>query len=100
MRRILDITKGMAGVALTIAVLCGIPYGLIRFVGWPLPTTGFSLDEVGRHLSAGDIPDAFVFKAIALVVWVAWLQLAVAVASEYAGIVRGRAPIKLSLIHI
>lgn len=94
MRRILDITKGMAGVALTIAVLCGIPYGLIRFVGWPLPTTGFSLDEVGRHLSAGDIPDAFVFKAIALVVWVAWLQLAVAVASEYAGIVRGRAPIK------
>ena len=105
MKRFLDITKGMAAAALTILVLGGIPYGLIRFVGWPLPTDTVSLDTIGRHVTDGDVPDVFVLKTIALVVWFAWLQLTVAVVSEYVGIVRGRSPIKtptlpLSLIHI
>ena len=94
MKRFLDITKGMAAAALTILVLGGIPYGLIRFVGWPLPTDTVSLDTIGRHVTDGDVPDVFVLKTIALVVWFAWLQLTVAVVSEYVGIVRGRSPIK------
>ena len=94
MKRFLDITKGVAAAALTILVLGGIPYGLIRFIGWPLPTDTVSLDTIGRHVSDGDVPDVFVLKTIALVVWFAWIQLAVAVVSEYVGIVRGRSPIK------
>ena len=91
MHRITDLIKGLAGLALTLGLLVGLPVGLAAVVGWPLPTSWPGIETVGRHLSDGDIPDAFLLKLIALIVWLAWAQITVATLIEYVTIVRGKA---------
>lgn len=91
MHRITDLIKGLAGLTLTLGLLVGLPVGLGSIVGWPLPTAWPGLETVGRHLTDGDIPDAFLLKLIALIVWMAWAQITVATLIEYVTIIRGKA---------
>lgn len=90
-QRLSDLTKGILGLAATLALLVGVPLALAAAIGWPLPTAWPDLDTVGRHVTNGDIPDPFVIKLIATIVWVAWAQLAAATLVEYTSILRGKA---------
>ncbi len=90
MSRLLDLVKGVAGLALLLALVVGVPVLLLVIVGFPLPTESPDPALVRRHLEDGDVPDAFVIKTLALVVWVVWIQLAVAVLAEVVAVARGR----------
>lgn len=95
MQRLTDFTKGLSGLVVAGALIGGIPYLLARFIGWPLPSETVPMDTISRHLADGDIPDAFLLKTVAIIVWLAWAQLAIAVVAEYVGIIRGRAPVSV-----
>ena len=79
---------GGALVAL-LAITLGVPWALARVAGWPLPTTWPHLERLPDVLRDG-LSDTFWVKAIALVVWLAWAQVIVAVGAEVVARVRGR----------
>ena len=73
---------------LLVALLIGVPVVLIALAGWPLPTSMPDWEHVWTMMRQGEIPADAVIKGIAVVVWVAWLQLAWAVVWELAVNVR------------
>ncbi len=91
MSRIVDLMKGLISLALIAALLVGVPALLLAIVGFPLPTEAPSWQLIRNHIEDGAIPDIFVVKALALVVWIVWIQLAVAVLTEVFALMRGRA---------
>ena len=72
-----------AGVLLAV-LLVGVPVLLIGLAGWPLPTGIPDWERAATMVRQGDIPAATVIKAIAVIVWLAWVQLAWAVVWEAA----------------
>ena len=90
MRRLVDFARGVAALLATLAVLGGLPAGLTALVGWPLPTELPSMELVRRHLDNGDLPDLFVIKLLALIVWLLWAQFALAVLVEARAAITGR----------
>ncbi len=88
--RIVDLFKGIISLALIVALVIGVPVALILIAGFPLPTKMPSIDLMRAHIEDGDIPDTFVVKTLAVVVWVVWAQLAVAVLTEVFALIRGR----------
>ncbi|MCP3860707.1 MAG: hypothetical protein GY704_13735, partial [Phycisphaeraceae bacterium] len=90
-QRFTDLTKGIIGLAATLALLGGVPVALAAAIGWPRPTAWPDLDTLRRHVTDGDIPDPFVIKLVATIVWIAWAQLAAATLVEYVSILRGKA---------
>ncbi len=90
MSRLFDFFKGVLSLAAIGALLIGVPWVLITFIGFPLPTSLPSPTLIGNHLTNGDIPNLFVLKTLALIVWVVWVQLAVAIVVESLALVRGR----------
>lgn len=93
LRQVLEATGALVVVA---ALLVGIPTALINFVGWPLPTVWPSLEQL-RQFSQIGIADDTLAKTLAVIVWIAWLQIAVAIAAEVAAVVRRRAARPLPL---
>ena len=79
---------GGALVAL-LAITSASQWALARVAGWPLPTTWPHLERLADVLRDG-LSDGFWVKAIALVVWLAWAQVIVAVGAEVVARVRGR----------
>jgi nucleoid-associated protein YgaU len=90
MQRTNDFIKGLAGLTITTALLLGLPVALLATIGWPLPTAWPGIDTISRHITDGDIPDAFLIKLIACVVWIVWAQIAAATVLEYMAIVQGK----------
>ncbi|MFJ5120938.1 LysM peptidoglycan-binding domain-containing protein [Kitasatospora sp. NPDC088548] len=66
----------LAGVAL-VALLGAIPYGLVRFIGNPLPDHVPSLDTLTQSVGTSSL-----LSILAVVVWLAWAQFALCVAVE------------------
>ena len=79
MRRLVRAAAALVALA---ALLVGLPVALARFVGRPWPSPMPSLDTIWHAVRAGDISDTTVVKALALVVWIAWARLTVAVVIE------------------
>jgi DNA-binding SARP family transcriptional activator len=90
MRRIIDFFNGIAALGIALGLLIGVPLGLIVAVGWPLPTSTPSAELIGNHLADGDVPDLFIIKILAVIVWMTWAQLAVGLLVETAAVARGR----------
>ncbi len=90
MSRLLDFLKGIVGLAVVLALLVGVPALLLVLIGFPLPTEMPDLNVVRNHIEDGDVPNEFVVKSLAVVVWIVWIQLAVAVLSEIFAVLRGR----------
>lgn len=90
-RRLRDLVVGIVSLALVLLLLVGIPVALLVLIGFPLPTELPSLDVITRHVEDGDVPNAFVVKSLAIIVWLVWAQLAVALLTESFAVVRGRA---------
>ena len=76
------LSRGLLALSALGVLLVGVPYGLARFVGRPWPSPFPAVDLIWRSIRGGDIPDDTVIKALALLMWVAWIRLAVAVVIE------------------
>jgi len=90
MRRVTDIIKGLAALAFTIGLVAGIPYLLVTYVGWPLPTEIPSWEVIERTVTQTGIDQVIIIKTLAVVVWVTWAQLVWALAVETIAAIRGR----------
>ncbi|MGO9873841.1 MAG: BTAD domain-containing putative transcriptional regulator [Acidimicrobiia bacterium] len=93
--RLRNITTGVVSLVALVVLAAGVPIALWTFVGWPLPASLPSLGDIGQALSRNQISDATVFKAVALLGWIAWLQIAASTLVETVAWARGRAAPRL-----
>ncbi len=93
----LDVARALGAVVLLVTLLVFLPWGLANFVGWPLPRQLPSWDELRRTLGGSSISDSVLVKALALVCWIAWVQLVASVVAEGVAWSRGRAARRLPL---
>jgi DNA-binding SARP family transcriptional activator len=91
MHRLRDAVRAAGAAAVLVALIVGVPAALMIAVGWPLPSALPDLDHVGRALTDGAVDDRTIVKAVALVVWLAWLQVALAATAEAWSLVRRQA---------
>lgn len=85
-----DAAKGLTALAATVGLVVGVPAGLWAAVGWPLPATVPQWSDITRALSDTYVPDEFLLNALAVVCWVAWAQLTVALVVETLAALRRR----------
>ncbi|MDT0321459.1 hypothetical protein [Streptomyces millisiae] len=65
--------------ALLLVLLVGIPWGLVHYIGWPLPTRIPSHDDITTALST-QLTISDTLTVLACVLWTAWLMFVVDVA--------------------
>ncbi|MGV9772276.1 BTAD domain-containing putative transcriptional regulator [Streptosporangium sp. NPDC003464] len=88
-----DLFAGLGALAALVALLGGVPYALLRLAGPPLPPELLDLDLLTSQVGTGTI-----VAILVLLVWLAWLQLAVCVIVEvYAGLRRVGMPARVPL---
>ena len=90
MRRYRQLLKGLGAIVFAGGLVVGVPAALIVYVGWPLPTQLPTLEEIRLALRSGIDPQLLI-NTLAIVVWVAWAQLVVALGAEVAAAARGKA---------
>lgn len=74
--------RSVGAVVALVLLLVGVPLLLVRVAGYPLPQHRLDVAHMRQMVRQGDVPAEFVIKAIAVVVWFAWIQLAWAVLWE------------------
>ena len=83
------IVRGVASGAGLALLLVGVPAILAKLAGWPLPKTMPDPERIKAVLgSRTELPSAVVLKTVAVVGWMAWLEITVAVLVEIAAQVR------------
>lgn len=78
------ILRSGAALVLLLALVIGVPLALIALAGWPLPSKVPDVRNMITMARQNNLQADFVVKSIALVVWLAWLQLMTAVVWEVA----------------
>jgi nucleoid-associated protein YgaU/DNA-binding SARP family transcriptional activator len=73
-----------------LALLAGVPAALVVTVGWPLPREVPSLEQLREAFDRRGVPLEVLVNTLAVVMWVAWVQLVVAVVAETVAVARGR----------
>lgn len=96
--RAIDRAKGLAALAAVVAALAAPPVALKRFVGNPLPSSVPSLRGMVDGLTRGGISDRAVIDVLAVLAWIIWAQIAVALIAETAAVARGRQASRLPLL--
>lgn len=86
-RRSLRFLRGLAALLATCGLLVGVPALLIAAVGSPLPSALPTLDALSRSARSG-ISDEVVVNTLAVIVWLAWSQLMLALAVEIVAVAR------------
>src|SRR5258706_10929672 len=81
-RRVVQVVRSLGALVLLLALLIGPPSLLARAVGWPLPTGLPSLDQLRDALGGSTIAEGTIVKALALVCWIAWFQIALSAVIE------------------
>jgi len=76
-RRLLHLIAGLAASASLAALLIGVPAGLLFWQHNPLPHTMPSIADLNHPMTLDAIA-----RCVAVLLWLAWLQFAVAVAAE------------------
>src|SRR5579864_7792756 len=84
------VLRGLAALALLVAVLLGVPAALWHYIGWPLPHAVPSWAQLRSGLTSQGIADDTLIKILALVAWLAWASVAAAIWVEAAAAARGR----------
>lgn len=87
-RRLVQMAQGLLSTLFTLLLLVGPPIALVKFVGWPLPEGLPTMDEFTAASRSG-IDDAVIIKALAILGWLVWAQIAVALLAEFGSVVRG-----------
>jgi nucleoid-associated protein YgaU/DNA-binding SARP family transcriptional activator len=89
-RRLADASRGFVALLGAFALTIGVPFGLIAWVGWPLPAEMPTLHEITDALRDTYIPDAFLIKSLALICWLVWVELVASLIVETVAYLRGR----------
>jgi DNA-binding SARP family transcriptional activator len=93
-------TTGVGSLVTLIALAVGVPFALSRLAGWPLPSALPSLHDITHALSRNEISDSTLIKALALVGWFAWAQIAASILVESIAWARGTAAPRLRFAGI
>jgi nucleoid-associated protein YgaU/DNA-binding SARP family transcriptional activator len=91
------LVRGLGSALVVLALLVGPPLALVGFVGWPLPTSVPDLGALDRTARTG-ISDEVVVNVLAVVAWLAWAQVAVALMAETVAVLHGRPAVRLPVI--
>ena len=97
MRHLNNTIRGLAALLISLLFLIGIPAGLIAYVGWPLPTSLPTLDQIQAALRGGIDPQ-IVINVLAVIVWLVWAQLVLALTVELVAAIRGSSPRRLPVL--
>ena len=73
---------------LLLALLAGVPYGLLTQIGSPLPDAPPTLTDVERLLTT-PVSDTLVLDLLAVAVWILWAAFAASVLVETSAAIRG-----------
>ncbi len=82
MARLTNRIRSLAALLALFALLVGVPMLLALVAGWPLPRRAPDWSRISTAVQQGDIPGETVIKVLAVLVWIAWAQLAWAVVWE------------------
>lgn len=88
--RLSDLAKGLGALAVTAGLVLGVPAALWTQIGWPLPSALPTWSELLTGLRSGYLSDQVLIDVLAVVCWLAWAQLVVALAAETLAARRGR----------
>ena len=94
---ILAITRALFAMALLLVLVVGAPVVLARAVGWPLPTRLPTVEQLRDALGGSSIDDGTIVKTLAVVCWVAWLQVVSAASFEVHAWIRGTVSARVPL---
>ena len=72
-----DVLAGLLAVVVLIALIGGVPFGLLTVFGSPIPHTVPTMSALTHQITA-----SAVLKVLAVVVWLAWVQLILCVVAE------------------
>jgi hypothetical protein len=86
------IVRGLGALLLMAILGIGIPVALIRFVPLPVPSGEFSLSTALDQFRTTGIGEGTVVKALALIVWFAWIRLVLGMVVEIASRLAHREP--------
>jgi nucleoid-associated protein YgaU len=93
-RRTRDVVKGLVAVAATLALVVGLPLALVAVVGNPLPGQIPSWDGLRGGLERSSVQAEVIINVLAVVLWVVWARLSVAVLGQTVATLRGRGPLR------
>jgi nucleoid-associated protein YgaU/DNA-binding SARP family transcriptional activator len=85
-----DTAKAAIRLLAGLMLLAAVPIALVLAVGWPLPREIPSLDQLREAFDRRGVPVEVLVKTLAVIMWVAWAQLVVAVMIEAVAAARGR----------
>lgn len=88
-RRLAQATVGVAATTATLLLLLAPPWLLTNLVGSPVPSSWPDLDTL-RNIATIGVTDTFVVTTLAVIVWIAWAQLATAIVAETVAAIRHR----------
>ena len=101
MRRSLDIAKGAAASAAVGVLVAGLPALLLTSVGWPLPRRLPQLGDLADTITGNQpLETTTVWKILAVILWLAWLQVVAAVVAESISVARGSVPPSIPGINL
>jgi two-component SAPR family response regulator len=84
----------LASAAGLLALVAGVPYGQLRYLGWPIPGHLPTAEQMHAALTSRDwLTDATLVNGLSLLLWLLWLLFVVSLAVEVSASSRGvRAP--------
>jgi hypothetical protein len=86
----LALSRGGVAAVLIVALMVGVPWGLVAIVGWPLPHHLPTLGGLRNALATRGIPNQTLLDALGCVAWLAWASVAISIAEEVAATAFGR----------
>jgi DNA-binding SARP family transcriptional activator len=91
--RLAQLAHGLGGFVALLLLVVGIPAALALGVGWPLPHAVPTLSGLHRLFGGRYHPtSSFYLRVVALVAWIAWLEVATCAAAEVRAAISGRRP--------
>ncbi|MBW3643051.1 MAG: hypothetical protein KY447_09080, partial [Actinobacteria bacterium] len=88
--RLTAIGRVVGGLGGLLVLVVGVPALLAVTVGWPLPRSLPTWEEVLSALSGSSVSDGTILKTIAVVGWLAWMQVLVSTVVEAHAWMQGR----------
>jgi DNA-binding SARP family transcriptional activator len=89
--------RAAAGTGVAVALLAGLPWGLARFTGSPLPRTWPGWQQAQRFL-ASPLSDDAIIRALADAAWLLWAVFVLTLAVELIAVTRGQPAPRLPVI--
>ena len=91
------ILTALGALGLLSLLLIGVPVALWAIAGSPLPSSVPSVTDIVDGLTHGPIADSTIIQIVALIGWIAWIQVALSIVVETAAWARGLTAPRLTL---